>query len=221
MFTHQFFDLLLRLDDHWQVSKVEADHKTEDIIKKIKYIGESIEGKTEEYKAMQRIVFENTTIEANNNLLFHCNEDVFLLPNTIIEQGSEVIIDAGNLCNGKGSSQSKYEIYNNEENILSYNRIQDSLTRTINYSYLSTFENLNIYEKKDVVVFPNPNNGEFYINTTFPITMSMIQLNNIQGKTIPFTLIQNRIVLDIQFSGILFIKINTSTNINMFKVFIQ
>ena len=51
--------------------------------------------------------------------------------------------------------------------------------------------------------------------------MSMIQLNNIQGKTIPFTLIQNRIVLDIQFSGMLFIKINTSTNINMFKVFIQ
>lgn len=39
MFTHQFFDLLLNLDDNWQVSEVEANHTNEDVIIKIKYIG--------------------------------------------------------------------------------------------------------------------------------------------------------------------------------------
>ena len=31
MFTHQFFDLLLNLDDDWQVKKVEADYRLSDI----------------------------------------------------------------------------------------------------------------------------------------------------------------------------------------------
>ena len=39
MFTHQFFDLLLNLDDNWQVSKVEADYSTSDIKILINFIG--------------------------------------------------------------------------------------------------------------------------------------------------------------------------------------
>ncbi len=40
MFTHQFFDLLLNLDDNWQVVKVEADYAISDIKIVIKFIGE-------------------------------------------------------------------------------------------------------------------------------------------------------------------------------------
>jgi len=39
MFTHQFFDLLLNLDDDWQVVNVEADYSVSDIKIVIKYIG--------------------------------------------------------------------------------------------------------------------------------------------------------------------------------------
>jgi len=39
MFTHQFFDLLLNLDDNWKVLKVEADYAISDIKIVIKFIG--------------------------------------------------------------------------------------------------------------------------------------------------------------------------------------
>jgi transposase len=39
MFTHQFFDLLLNLDDAWQVVNVEADYSVSDIKIVIKYMG--------------------------------------------------------------------------------------------------------------------------------------------------------------------------------------
>ncbi len=39
MFTHQFFDLLLNLDDNWQVKNVTADYKTEEITIEISFIG--------------------------------------------------------------------------------------------------------------------------------------------------------------------------------------
>ena len=35
MFTHQFFDILLNLDDAWQVYDVSANHKKEDVIIKL------------------------------------------------------------------------------------------------------------------------------------------------------------------------------------------
>jgi transposase len=43
MFTNQFFEILLNLDDNWQVSDVSANHKKEDVIIKIKYIGKQAE----------------------------------------------------------------------------------------------------------------------------------------------------------------------------------
>ncbi len=42
MFTHQFFDILLNLDDNWQVYDVDANYKEEDVIIKIKYIGKEV-----------------------------------------------------------------------------------------------------------------------------------------------------------------------------------
>lgn len=39
MFTHHFFDLLLNLDENWQVKKVEADYKLSDVKLIIEYIG--------------------------------------------------------------------------------------------------------------------------------------------------------------------------------------
>jgi transposase len=39
MFTHQFFDLLLNLDDNWQVKNVLADYKKEEITIEISFIG--------------------------------------------------------------------------------------------------------------------------------------------------------------------------------------
>ncbi len=42
MFTHQFFDILLNLDQDWQVYDVDANYKEEDVIIKIKYIGKEI-----------------------------------------------------------------------------------------------------------------------------------------------------------------------------------
>jgi len=43
MFTHQFFDLLLNLDDNWQVKTVEADYKSSYITIIIEYIGKQAE----------------------------------------------------------------------------------------------------------------------------------------------------------------------------------
>lgn len=43
MFTHQFFDILLNLNNNWQVYDVDADYKKEDVIIKIKYIGNQVE----------------------------------------------------------------------------------------------------------------------------------------------------------------------------------
>jgi len=43
MFTHQFFDLLLNLDDNWQVYEVDADYNTEEVRIKIKFIGKHID----------------------------------------------------------------------------------------------------------------------------------------------------------------------------------
>ncbi len=43
MFTHQFFDLLLNLDEDWQVKKVEADHMVSDIKIIIEFIGKQAE----------------------------------------------------------------------------------------------------------------------------------------------------------------------------------
>lgn len=39
MFTKQFFDLLLNLEDDWQVDNVEADYSKEEVYIQIKYIG--------------------------------------------------------------------------------------------------------------------------------------------------------------------------------------
>ncbi len=39
MFTHQFFDLLLNLDDSWQVKSVDADYNLSEIKINIDYIG--------------------------------------------------------------------------------------------------------------------------------------------------------------------------------------
>lgn len=43
MFTHQFFDLLLNLDEDWQVKKVEADYRLSDIKIIIEFIGKQAE----------------------------------------------------------------------------------------------------------------------------------------------------------------------------------
>lgn len=43
MFTHQFFDLLLNLDEDWQVKKVEADYKLSEINVFIEFIGKQAE----------------------------------------------------------------------------------------------------------------------------------------------------------------------------------
>lgn len=43
MFTHQFFDLLLNLDEDWQVKKVEADYKSSDIKIIVEFIGKHAE----------------------------------------------------------------------------------------------------------------------------------------------------------------------------------
>jgi len=43
MFTHQFFDLLLNLNDCWKVEQVDADYLKEGITIKIKYIGKTAE----------------------------------------------------------------------------------------------------------------------------------------------------------------------------------
>jgi len=39
MFTHQFFDLLLNLDDNWQIKEVGANHKSSDITIIIEFMG--------------------------------------------------------------------------------------------------------------------------------------------------------------------------------------
>lgn len=43
MFTHQFYDLLLNLDECWQVQNVEADFRLSDVIVTIDYIGKQAE----------------------------------------------------------------------------------------------------------------------------------------------------------------------------------
>ena len=43
MFTHQFFDLLLNLEDNWQVKNVEADYKLSEINVFIDFIGNQSE----------------------------------------------------------------------------------------------------------------------------------------------------------------------------------
>lgn len=43
MFTGQFFDLLLKLSDEWQVTDVTANHKSEEVKIKIAYIGKQAE----------------------------------------------------------------------------------------------------------------------------------------------------------------------------------
>ena len=42
MFTHQFFDLLLNLEEDWQVKNVEADYKLSDINITIEFIGKQV-----------------------------------------------------------------------------------------------------------------------------------------------------------------------------------
>lgn len=43
MFTGKFFDLLLNLNEDWQVEDVEANHKTEEITIRVRYIGKQAE----------------------------------------------------------------------------------------------------------------------------------------------------------------------------------
>ena len=43
MFTHQFFDLLLNLDNLWQVKSVDADYNLSEIRINIDYIGDQAE----------------------------------------------------------------------------------------------------------------------------------------------------------------------------------
>lgn len=43
MFTSQFFDLLLALEDEWQVEDVSANYKTEEVTIEIKYVGQRAE----------------------------------------------------------------------------------------------------------------------------------------------------------------------------------
>lgn len=43
MFTHQFFDLLLNLDEDWQVTKVDADYRLSDVNITIEHMGKQAE----------------------------------------------------------------------------------------------------------------------------------------------------------------------------------
>lgn len=43
MFTHQFFDLLLNLEDEWEVENVEANHKSSEIKIIVSYVGKEAE----------------------------------------------------------------------------------------------------------------------------------------------------------------------------------
>ena len=43
MFTRQFFDLLLDLNENWKVSSVDADYKKEEVYIKIEYIAKKAE----------------------------------------------------------------------------------------------------------------------------------------------------------------------------------
>jgi len=186
---------------------------------KLKYINKTINGEEEEYKAMLEILFEDTSIEPNNNLVFHSGGDVFINPNTIIQQGSEVIIKAGDVCDGKSNS-SKYDIYNNANNINFYNE-SDVESKYINAPVDAVKSNLATNQIDEIKILPNPNKGEFYIQSDQIYMKNQITLYGLRGKEIPFSFNQNKIHIFADFKGLLFVNIIQANETKVFKVLIQ
>ena len=123
----------------------------------------------------------------------------------------------GNVCDEKQNYFTKYSIYSDmvTEYIFKKNsKISDSV------EYISIADN-----KLEFTVFPNPNNGSFYIYSDFAFKKENISIFDVFGNKVVFSFnIENdrlKVKINEDIDGIVFIRIKTNFESKIFKIIIQ
>lgn len=179
----------------------------------------------EEYRAMDYIEISSSQITQNTNLNLYAGNRVLLKPGfKVLEGNNNVIIKVGEVCVSKEIGSSLYSIVNDTTDFESLYKIDND------NSVKKSSDLLKIHSRKlentDIVfqVFPNPNNGEFFIRTNCQLNKRNIHVYSLMGNELQFMMEQTgnttKILLSENYSGILLVKIATDNILEFKKVLI-
>ncbi len=130
-----------------------------------------------------------------------------------MEGNNHVIIKAGDVCGAKQSPASKYSIYDNISTVELFggNSQIDTLVKSSEFD-LFPVPNKD-YEQVEVSyqIFPNTNNGEFFIRANCTLDKRDIHIYGLMGNELQFGLTQDQyrttIILLDNYAGVLLVKI--------------
>ncbi len=123
-----------------------------------------------------------------------------------------MLIKAGDVCGIKQNPNSKYSIYDNISTVELYGGISqiDTLVKSSEFDLFPVPNKDNEQAEIAFQIFPNPNNGEFFIRANCPLDKGDIRIYGVMGNELQFELYKDksvpRIVLVNNYFGVLFVR---------------